>query len=222
MKIAMIDEFVRIRRTIEHDVFDYQALTEALSGYRKPRDKITKLLASGTVVRIKKGLYCFGEDFRKEPISREYLANLIYGPSYVSLDYALSYHGLIPERVDVVTSVTTRRSRDFSTPFGTFSYRMVTDNRYTVGAVLEQSGKVSFLMATSEKALIDKVWNDKRFKGVRVSEYGLYLTEDLRIDPDALAMLDISRMQSIGRRYNSAQIDNLVQFIDRLRSSSHA
>lgn len=218
----MMDEIVRIRRTIEYDVFDYPALTEALSGYRKPRDKITKLLASGTVVRIKKGLYCFGEDFRKEPISREYLANLIYGPSYVSLDYALSYHGLIPEQVNVVTSVTTRRSHDFNTPLGTFSYRMVTDNRYTVGAVLEQSGKVSFLIATSEKALIDKVWTDKRFNGVRVSEYSHYLTEDLRIDPDALAMLDISRLQAIGCRYNSAKIDNLVQFIHRLRSSSHA
>ncbi len=217
-----MDEIVRIRRTIEYDVFDYPALTEALSGYRKPRDKITKLLASGTVVRIKKGLYCFGEDFRKEPISREYLANLIYGPSYVSLDYALSYHGLIPEQVNVVTSVTTRRSHDFNTPLGTFSYRMVTDNRYTVGAVLEQSGKVSFLIATSEKALIDKVWTDKRFNGVRVSEYSHYLTEDLRIDPDALAMLDISRLQAIGCRYNSAKIGNLVQFIHRLRSSSHA
>ena len=218
----MIDEIVRIRRTIEYDVFDYPALTEALSGYRKPRDKITKLLASGTVVRIKKGLYCFGEDFRKEAISREYLANLIYGPSYVSRDYALSYHGLIPERVNVVTSVTTRRSRDFNTPLGTFSYRMVTDNRYTVGVVLEQSGKVSFLIATSEKALIDKVWTDKRFNGVRISEYSHYLTEDLRIDPDALVMLDISRLQTIGRRYNSAKIDNLIQFIHRLRSSSHA
>jgi len=222
MRMGMIDEIVRIRRTIEHDVFDYQALTEALSRYRKPRDKLTKLLGSGAVVRIKKGLYCFSEDFRKEPISREYLANLIYGPSYVSLDYALSYHGLIPERVDVVTSVTMRRSRGFNTPFGMFSYRMVTGNRYTVGAVLEQSGKVSFLIATPEKALFDKVWTDKRFHGVSISDYNSYLTEDLRIDLKALANLDISRAQSIGSRYDSAQIDSLVQFILRLRNSSYA
>jgi len=218
----MIDEIVKIRRTIEQDVFDYQALTVALSGYRKPRDKLTKLLASGVVIRIKKGLYCFGEDFRKEPISRKYLANLIYGPSYISLDYALSYHGLIPERVEVVTSVTTRRSRDFSTPFGIFSYRMVTDNRYTVGAIIEQSGKESFLIATPEKALIDKVWTDKRFHGVNVSDYSSYLTDDLRIDPEALARLDISRVQSISSKYNSAQIDKLVQIILRLRNSSYA
>ena len=218
----MIDEIVKIRRTIEQDVFDYQALTVALSGYRKPRDKLTKLLAGGAVIRIKKGLYCFGEDFRKEPISREYLANLIYGPSYISLDYALSYHGLIPERVEVVTSVTTRRSRGFSTPFGIFSYRMVTDNRYTVGADIEQAGKTSFLIATPEKALIDKVWTDKRFHGINVSDYNSYLTDDLRIDPGALARLDISRVQSIGNRYDSAQIDKLVLIILRLRNSPHA
>jgi len=66
------------------------------------------------------------------------------------------------------------------------------------------------------------VWTDKRFNGVRVSEYSHYLTEALRIDPDALAMLDISRLQAIGCRYNSAKIDNLGQFTHRLRSSSHA
>jgi len=114
-----------IRRNVEGEVFDYQVLLNALAGYRKPRDKITRLLASGAVVRVKKGLYCFGEAFRKEPLSREYLANLIYGPSYVSLEYALSHHGLIPERVETVTSMTTRRSRHFDTPFGTFSYRML-------------------------------------------------------------------------------------------------
>lgn len=218
----MIDDIVKIRRTIEHDVFDYQALTEALLAYRKPRDKFTKLLESGAVVRIKKGLYTFGEDFRKEPVSREYLANLIYGPSYVSLDYALSYHGLIPERVDLVTSVTMKRSKEFHTPFGVFSYRMVTDNRYSIGAVLEQAGKVSFLIASPEKALIDKVWTDKRFHGASLSDYNTYLTEDLRIDLEALKNLDLSRAHSIVSKYDSAKISNLFQFIIRMRNSTDA
>ena len=120
-----MEEITRIRRDITREIFDYQVLTDALSDYSKPRDKITKLLAGGAIVRIKKGLYCFGEGLRRGPVSREQVANLIYGPSYVSLDYALSYHGLIPERVEVVTSVTTRRSRKFETPLGSFSYRML-------------------------------------------------------------------------------------------------
>jgi predicted transcriptional regulator of viral defense system len=93
----------KIRAKIHGEIFDYQVLLDTLSGYRKPRDKITRLLAAGAIVRIKKGLYCFGDPFRKEPISREHLANLIYGPSYISIDYALSYYGLIPERVETIT-----------------------------------------------------------------------------------------------------------------------
>ena len=150
--VAM-NEIAQIRRKIPGEVFDYQVLLEALSGYSKPRDKITRLLAGDVIIRVKKGLYCFGDAFRREPVNREYLANLIYGPSYVSLDYALSYHGLIPERVETVTSATTRRSREFDTPFGTFTFRLLNERRYAIGAILETAGKATFLMATPEKAL---------------------------------------------------------------------
>src|SRR5208337_4775007 len=84
---------------------DYLAIMNALSGYKQPRDKLTKLLANGDLIRIKKGIYVLGEIWRNGPFSKEILANLIYGPSYVSLEYALSWHRLIPERVDMVTSV---------------------------------------------------------------------------------------------------------------------
>jgi len=157
-------------------------LIDALPDYRKPRDRITKLLESEVIIRIKKGLYCFSENFRKEPVSREYLANLIYGPSYISLDYALSYYGLIPERVNVVTSVTTKRSSDFHTPLGVFSYRMLGESRYSIGAFLEKTGNTPFLVSSPEKALIDKVWTDKRFSEIRISDYAPYLSDDLRLD----------------------------------------
>ena len=84
-----MNEVARIRQKIRREVFDYQVLQDALAGYRKPRDRITRLLAGEAIVRVKKGLYCFGEALRRDPLSREYLANLIYGPSYVSLDYGL-------------------------------------------------------------------------------------------------------------------------------------
>jgi predicted transcriptional regulator of viral defense system len=211
-----------IRRNVEGEVFDYQVLLDALAGYRKPRDRITRLLASGAIVRLKKGLYCFGEAFRKEPLSREYLANLIYGPSYVSLEYALSHHGLIPERVETVTSVTTRRSRDFDTPFGTFSYRMLKGSRYAVGAILETAAKTPFLVASPEKALADKVWTDKRFSGLRLSDYDAYLYDDLRIDREALIRFDYSRLQVIATAYDSAKINNLIRYLKRMEEASHA
>ena len=217
-----MNAIAQMRRNVGGEVFDYQVLLDTLAGYRKPRDRITRLLASGAIMRVKKGLYCFGEAFRREPLSREYLANLIYGPSYVSLEYALSHHGLIPERVETVTSVTTRRSRDFDTPFGTFSYRMLTGPRYAVGAILETVGKTSFLVASPEKALTDKVWTDKRFSGLRLSDYDAYLSDDLRIDREALSRFDCSRLQVIATAYHSAKISNLVRYLKRFKEAPHA
>jgi hypothetical protein len=217
-----LNPIAQIRQSIGGEVFDYQVLLHALAGYRKPRDRITRLLVNGAIVRIKKGLYCFGEAFRKEPLSREYLANLIYGPSYVSLDYALSHHGLIPERVEIVTSVTTGRSRDFDTPFGAFSYRMLKGPRYAVGAIIERAGKTPFLVASPEKALVDKVWTDKRFSGLRLSDYNTYLVDDLRIDRPALSTFDDSRLQVIATAYDSAKINTLVRYLNRLKEAPDA
>jgi len=217
-----MSEIRSIRQRMEHEVFDYPLLLSALSDYSKPRDKITRLLADGDIVRIKKGLYCFGEALRKEPISREYLANLILGPSYVSLEYALSFHGLIPERVEQLTSVTTRRAREFTTPLGHFSYHTLRNPRYAVGVYLEMSGNARFLMASAEKALVDKIWTDKRISGRRASDFESYLLEDLRIDPDDLRALDRARLRNIADVFVSPKINKLVRFVERLGETRHA
>ena len=213
---------IQLRDKIAGEVFDFQVLGDALSRYRKPRDKITQLLSNGTIIRIRKGLYCFGNTFRRESIVREYLANLIYGPSYVSLEFAMSYHSLIPERVETVTSVTTQRPREFFTPFGAFSYRKLNARRYSVGVALETAGAATFLMATVEKALADKVWTDKRFSGSRVADFEEYLFDDLRVDPGAMDSFDMSRLEAIGSAYESTKIDNLVRYLKRSRRFPHA
>lgn len=217
-----MDAIAQIRQKIHGDVFDYQVLLDALTGYRKPRDRITRLLTNKTIIRLKKGLYCFGEAFRKEPLSREYIANLIYGPSYVSLEYALSYHGLIPERVEVVTSVTIGRSRDFDTTLGIFSYRMLKGSRYPLGVILETSRKTPFLIASPEKALTDKIWTDKRFSGLYLSDYEAYLYDDLRIDREVLSSFDYSLLHVTATAYDSVKINNLLRYLKRLKEHSYA
>lgn len=136
-------ETAEMRLQLGRDVFDYQQLTACLGHLSKPRDKIHKLLAKGDIVRIRKGLYAFGREYRREPLSREVLANLIYGPSYISLEYALSYHGLIPERVSTVTSVALGRSRKFDTPVGTFTYQSLSLPCYAVGAAARRATTTS-------------------------------------------------------------------------------
>ena len=125
LKYDILSTMEFIRRHILHEEFDYQTLLHGLGQYSRPRDKISDLLRKGVIIRVKKGIYIFGEDYRRRPYSREILANLIYGPSYISLEYALHYFGLIPERVEAVTSVTTGRSRRYATPIGLFRYRMI-------------------------------------------------------------------------------------------------
>lgn len=212
----MADVVALIRRKAADEVFDYQVLMDALSGYRKPRDAVTRLLLEGSIVRIKKGLYCFGETYRRKPLCREYIANLIYGPSYISLEYAMSYHGLIPERVFTVTSVTGNRSKIFDTPLGLFSYRTLSGGRFAEGQILMKEAGSSFLIASPEKALIDTVWTDSRFSGRRVSEFESYLFEDLRVERRELRRLEKDRVLDICDSYGSAKIRNLTAYLGRV------
>ncbi|MFO7902328.1 MAG: type IV toxin-antitoxin system AbiEi family antitoxin domain-containing protein [Planctomycetota bacterium] len=209
-------ETAQLRQRLGRDVFDYQQLVSCLSHLSKPRDKINRLLNRGDVVRIRKGLYVFGPAYRRDSLARELLANLIYGPSYISLEYALSYWGLIPERVSTVTSVALGRSRKFDTPLGAFTYRSLSPASYAVGADLVESPVGNFLIACAEKALADKVWTDKRFTGTRLSDFPAYIEEDLRIDLTRLVDRDRSRCERIQRAYGSKKTGNLFRFLDSL------
>jgi hypothetical protein len=203
-----------IRKRIPQEVFDYQVLTDYLDNYRRPRDKITAMLESGDIIRIKKGLYVFGEHNRRNPVSREVLANLIYGPSYISLEYALQYHGLIPEAVATVTSVTSGRSRSFNTPMGDFTYRQIPLPSFQVGMdrVMEENNR-SFLIATPEKALADKVFADRGILLRYLKEMREYLYDNLRIDPDQFSQLDSEKMKMIAERYGSRKLRVLAQLL---------
>lgn len=211
-----------LRRHISHEEFDYQTLLHGLGQYSRPRDKISDLLRKGVIVRVKKGIYIFGENYRRRPFSREVLANLIYGPSYISLDYALHYFGLIPERVEAVTSVTTGRSRKYATPVGLFSYRMIPLAAFRIGMDrVELDDGRSFLIATPEKALADKI-RDDRGNGLQSQGRLMdYLENDLRVDPAALARLDGAQLVEIARRYRSRKLQLLGNLLKRLERSSH-
>ena len=132
-----------------------------------PRDKISDLLRKGIIIRVKKGLYIFGDGYRRRPYSRKILGNLIYGLSYISLDYTLEHYGLIPERVEAVTSVATGRSRKPFTPAGLFAYRMISLAAFRVGMDrIEMEDGRAFLIATPEKTLADKLYDSRKI-GIR-------------------------------------------------------
>jgi hypothetical protein len=206
-----------IRDQVRTEVLDYQQLVSCLRGYAKPRDRISGLLADGSLVHLRKGLYVFGERYRRAPLSREYLANLIYGPSYVSLDYALSHYGLVPERVENITSVTTGENRRFRTPLGDFTYRPLPPCRYAPGIRWMEEGDTHYLMASPEKALVDKVWADKHFSPANLKDFTAYLFEDLRLDEEQSAALDQELLETICGAFASRKIDMLARCLARQR-----
>lgn len=179
----------QIRQVIDQEIFDYTQLTMALKEYRKPRDVVSALLRKNQIIRIRKGLYIFGSLWRRNNVSLETLANLVYGPSVISLDYALSWYGLIPEHVETITSITTGRSRVFNTPAGRFSYLQLSTERYVTGFTIQGSPPMNWFMAEPLKALADKVWSDKRFQPSSAAVFADYLFSDLRIDESTLEKL---------------------------------
>ena len=212
--------FVDIRSRIQTEIFDYQTLTDALKDLSAPRDKTTLLLRQGVIVRVKKGLYVFDDKYRRYPYSKELLANLVYGPSYVSLDYALAYHGLIPERVEALTSVTPSRSRRFSTPVGLFIYRQVPARAYEVGMLrVEGENGQAFLIASPEKALADKIVSVRGAHVASIGEMGRFLEEDLRIDTGAIRSLSAEKIDEFAGRYRSLRLRRLSGYLRRLQRS---
>ena len=205
-----------LRKQIGREEFDYQALMSVLSGYAKANDKVTQLLRAGVVIRVKKGLYVFGEDYRRRPYSRELLANLVYGPSFVSLDYALSFHGLIPERVAQVTSVTTGRAKTFSTPVGGFVYRPTLKSAFHLGMLQLEQGDTSFLIAGPERALADKIRDDRKATVHSLANAEAYLFEDLRIDETRFAELDSMALRTYGQALRSRKVQLCAELLERL------
>lgn len=213
-----------LRSKITGEEFDYQALLDGLREYDRPRDKITTLLRQGAIVRVKKGIYVFGERYRRRPFSTEILANMICGPSYISLDYALHYYGLIPERVEAVTSVSVSRSRRFSTPVGIFIYHGVPMRAYPIGIdQIELDGGRSFLIAIPEKALADKIQADRGTAIRTQAEMRTYLLDSLRIDPEGLGKLNPETISLIADQYRSRRLRLLSGLVRRLvgKGSGH-
>ena len=207
-----------LRKRIGREEFDYPALMAALSSYANPRDRVTALLRRGDIIRVKKGLYVFGEALRERPYSRELLANLVYGPSFVSLDSALAYHGLIPERVASLTSVTTKRPTVFDTPVGSFIYRQAPKGYFHLGMDRVEEGNVAFLIAVPEKALADKVRDDRGHPLRSQSEAASYLFENLRIEASDFVQLDPGFLESLAEAARSRKIGMCASLLRAMRA----
>jgi len=207
-----------ILETIETPYVDSQTLLAHLTDYRNPRDWIARMVKKGELLRLKNGFFLIASRFRRNQADYPYeqVANLLYGPSYVTLEWALSFYHFIPERVSVVTSVTIGSNKAFATPIGNFTYHYLNRSRYSVGIDHKKiHGQVGgFLMATPEKALAD--WVFFTCKKMNENELLQDLLEAKRIEKKNLQSLNKKMMEEIVKHYKSEVVKNLHLIIRKL------
>ena len=190
-------------------VFTYTDALVWLGGTRNAvRSKIMRAIDSGEILHIRRGLYCLAKPYNRVGISRNMLANLIYGPSYVSLETALSFHGWIPEAVHSVSSVSLGRARTFETPLGYFDYVQIKQMPLLSGVVRvtgERESEGAYYMAKPLKAVADYVSaRGLDWSGVEP------LVESLRIEEENLESLSAADFDELDGVYKSARARKLL------------
>jgi hypothetical protein len=167
---------------------------------------LRRAVASREVRRIRRGLYCLSDLYLRAGIDSLDLAQRIHGPSYVSLETALSHHGWIPEAVRAVTSVTRARSRTFDTPLGLFTYTRVPQRLFLAGVrrISGSAGGVCF-MATALKALADLVYVQRR-DWRRAAP----VVESLRVEPEHLAGLTGDQFDEVASAYGPGRVSRFL------------
>lgn len=168
-----------------------------------------RAIAQGDLVHIRRGLYCLSEKYRRSPLNLFALAQKIYGPSYISLESALSHHGWIPESVHAVTSVTSKRSVEFQNPLGLFIYQRVVSHPLLTGVERIEGESGSYLIARPWKAIADYVYLHKLdWKGFEP------LKESLRIEEEHLLKIDDKELEEIVASYKNHRVK---RFLDAIR-----
>jgi hypothetical protein len=174
---------------------------DELKGYASPKARLTRLLKSGALIQLRRGL------FTDDPaISKRVLAAALYGPSYISFEYVLAAAALIPERVTVVRSASFNKNKDkvFRTPLGEYRYLYLPPAVYPYGITAEEENGCSYLIATPEKALCDMVYKVTGIASVKAMNE--LLLEDWRVDRDGLIGLDWDFIRWIAPRYRRKSV----------------
>ncbi|MGM9750502.1 MAG: hypothetical protein ACI3ZH_05750 [Candidatus Cryptobacteroides sp.] len=160
------------------------------------RNNLTRWCHKGLLVKLRNKHYAFPE-YRQMPGFSRIVANRIYSPSYVSLQSALSFYGMIPEEVIGLTSVTTLKTTHFDNPFGSFHYQNVKESLYFGYDIKMMEGGRGVLIATPEKAILDLLYLNPFYE----TEQDM---EELRLDEDYMQ--------------NELDMDRLSDFLDRFGS----
>lgn len=181
--------------------------------------KAKRLERDGEIIRLKKGLYVASPRISRMELSPFLLANHIYGPSYVSMQTALRYYGLIPEAVYSVQSMTTGVARDYKNSVGTFNYIHVPARYYSIGVTMKEEADATFMIATPEKALCDLMIFTPNLNLRFQTSMREYLEEDIRFDMDELLNMNLSIIEECAEvSRKKTMLNQLIKFIQHERN----
>lgn len=198
--------------------FDLNVLSSVYPETKHIVEKARRLESDGKIIRLKKGMYVVSPEETGKVLNRNLIANHIYGPSYVSLQTALRHYGLIPERVHLIQSLTTKHSRCFETLVGNFDYKCCNKEYFPIGVRLENDNDITYLIATPEKALCDLINYSKGVNLRFMKDIALYLEEDIRFDMDALSEFDMDILENCAIYSRKSQnINTLIKYMKHER-----
>lgn len=191
-------------------VYDHEALKLKFKDYSNINQKISLEAKKGNLIRIKKELYTDSLDLDKYVV-----ANLAVDPSYISFEYALSYYGLIPEYVSVISSAcyNKKNRKKFVAGNVAFDYRHIPNDAYPYGIrFYTAENNIRYKMASKEKALCDCLYS--KYPVRFIGDLKILLFEDLRIDEHEFWKLDFEFIKEICDKYHSNTIKTLVRFVE--------
>lgn len=173
-------------------------LRDELKEYGNPDMKIKRMVDQGDLVPIIKGIY-----ETDKMISGHYLASVIYGPSYLSFEYALSAYSLIPETVYNFTSATfeKKKRKQYNTPFGVYIYRDVPSRVFSMEVILKIEQGYAYQIATAEKAICDILYKTSPLQNLEGLRY--FLFENLRMTREDFYALNLNKMMDLSQQYST-------------------
>lgn len=195
-------------------IFSTSQISSLTGNEQVLRNQLTRWERLGLVLKLKKGLYILNSSDRKINPSRMFIANQLYSPSYISTECALDFYGLIPERAEVTTSVTTKKTTVFENVFGRFTYQHLKTSCFNGFRELKDQMNLPFFIAEPEKAIVDFLY--------------LNLPVFKKIDPDIFALsyrfqnvsgLNTKKLKKFSDQFYSKKLKHLIQmFVEFVKS----
>lgn len=189
-------------------IYTTSMLKERYKGYSNILDKIKRDCDDNLLFRINRGIY---EDNRN--VDPFFLAPIILSPSYISFESALSYYGLIPERVYAITSASLkeRKNKSFTNVFARYTYSDIPEDIFSYGQLMLRDGEYTLRIASKEKAICDSLYKWRKVKSIKQLKILLFI--DKRIDEEEFAKCDMNELLELASLYRCSNLNLLIQLI---------